>query len=97
MLACYYSHVGNICPCMCESQTSESKEKHSFTKRNDRHNDNQTTGERVKACVLPGGDAIPGGATVEVLSGSFEDGAVSTHLTEDHTSVDRGGTDGRVL
>lgn len=50
-----------------------------------------------KGCILPGGDAVPGGAAVEVLPGSFEDGAVSSDLVEDHTGVDGSCADGRVL
>lgn len=48
-------------------------------------------------CVLPGGDAVPGGAGVEVLSCGLQDGAVSSELVENHTGVNGGRADRGVL
>lgn len=47
--------------------------------------------------ILLGGDAVPGGAGVEVLPRSFKNGAVSSDLIEDHACVNRGRADRRVL
>lgn len=48
-------------------------------------------------CVLPGGDAVPGGAGVEVLSWSFQDGAVSSELIENYAGVNSSCADAGVL
>lgn len=46
---------------------------------------------------LSGGDAIFGGAGIEVLSCSFQQGAVSSDLIQYHSSVDGSCTDVWVL
>lgn len=55
------------------------------------------TDEMRKRYVLPGGDAIPGGARVEALSWSFQDGAVSSEFVENHTGVNGSCADCGVL
>lgn len=43
--------------------------------------------------TLSGGDSVPGGTGVKVLSSSFQDRAVSSVVIEDHSCMDGSCTD----